>query len=50
MNMEGKWNEVIEIRHEGVLVATVTGTHLHVIENSAEDVDVAWYADLEVEK
>ena len=45
--MHKEWREVAEIWHEGKLVATVTGFHLKIQENSSEDVDVAWQAEIE---
>ena len=45
--MHKEWREVVEIWHEGKLVATVTGFNLKIQENSSEDVDVAWYAEVE---
>ena len=45
--MHKEWREVAEIWHEGKLVATVTGFHLKIQENSSEDVDVAWQAEME---
>ena len=48
--MSKEWREVAEIWHEGKLVATVTGFHLKIQENSSEDVDVAWQAEMEKEE
>ncbi len=48
--MHKEWREVAEIWHEGKLVATVTGFHLKIQENSSEDVDVAWQAEIEKEE
>lgn len=48
--MSKEWREVAEIWHEGKLVATVTGFNLNVVENSSEDVDVAWQAEIEKEE